>query len=76
MKGGHKDCAVYHVREPRFISTPSSIYSWSVGHILEHEFFRPGRFGSQGSKEKKLDLRNSEQLLRVVFQLLVVKTNI
>jgi hypothetical protein len=26
-----------------------------------------GRLGSQGSKEKKVDLRNSEQLLRVVF---------
>jgi hypothetical protein len=26
-----------------------------------------GHLGSQGSKEKKVDLRNSEQLLRVVF---------
>ena len=43
---------------------PSSIYSWS---ILEHEFFCLGRLGSQGSKGKKVDLRNSEQLLRVVF---------
>ena len=29
---------------------PSSIYSWSISHILEHEFFC---LGSQGSKEKK-----------------------
>ena len=41
--------------------------SWSIGHILEHEFFCCGRLGSQGSKEKKVDLRNSEQLFRVVF---------
>ena len=46
---------------------PSSIYSWSIGHILEHEFFCLGHLGSQGSKGKKVDLRNSEQLLRVVF---------
>ena len=32
---------------------PSSIYSWSIGHILENEFFCLGRLGSQGSKEKK-----------------------
>ena len=32
---------------------PSSIYSWSIGHILEHKFFCLGRLGSQGSKEKK-----------------------
>ena len=31
---------------------PSSIYSWSTGHILEHEFFCLGRLGSQGSKGK------------------------
>ena len=31
---------------------PSSIYSWSIGHILEHEFFSWGRLGSSGSKEK------------------------
>ena len=30
---------------------------------------RLGRLGSQGSKEKKVDLRNSEQLLRVVFSI-------
>ena len=46
---------------------PSSIYSWSIGHILEHEFFFLGCLGSQDSKEKKVDLRNSELLLRVVF---------
>ena len=40
---------------------PSSIYSWSIGHILKHKFFclgrlgrlsRLGRLGSQGSKGK------------------------
>ena len=46
---------------------PSSIYSWSIGHILEHEFFCLGRLGSSGRKEKKVDLSYSEQLLRVVF---------
>jgi hypothetical protein len=34
---------------------------------LEQEFFCLGRLGSQGSKKKKVDLRNSEQLLKVVF---------
>ena len=47
--------------------TPSSIYSWSIGHILEHEFFYLGHLGWAGSKEKKVDLSFSEQLLRVVF---------
>ena len=37
----------------KFGSCPSSIYSWSIGHILEHEFFCLGRLGSQGSKGKK-----------------------
>ena len=46
---------------------PSSIYSWSIGHILEHEFLCLGRLGSQGSKGKKVDSRFSEQLLGVVF---------
>ena len=43
---------------------PSSIYSWSIGYILEHDFFCLGHLGCKG---KKVDLRNSEQLLRVVF---------
>ena len=30
-----------------------SIYSWSIGHILEHEFFCLGCLGWAGSKEKK-----------------------
>ena len=51
----------------RLGSEPSSIYSWSIGHILEHEFFCMGHLGCAGSKGKKVDLRNSEQLLRVVF---------
>ena len=41
-----------------------SIYSWSIGHILEHEFFC---LGWAGSKEKKVDLSFSGQLLRVFF---------
>ena len=32
---------------------PSSIHSWSISHILEHEFFCLGRLDSSGSKEKK-----------------------
>ena len=43
------------------------IYSWSIGHILEHEFFCLGHLGCAGSKGKKVDLRNSEQLFRVFF---------
>ena len=49
------------------IFIPSSIYSLSIGHILEHEFFCLGHLGCAGSKEKKVDLSFSEQLLRVVF---------
>ena len=55
---------------------PSFIYSWSIGHTLEHEFFCLGRLGSQGSKEKKVDLRNSEQLLRVVFSTFCGQKNV
>ena len=46
---------------------PSSIYICSLSHILEHEFFRLDCLGSQGSKEKKVDLSFSEQLLRMFF---------
>ena len=46
---------------------PSFIHSWSISHILEHEFFCLGRLGCAGSKGKKVDLSFSEQLLRVVF---------
>ena len=31
----------------------SSIYSWSISHFLEHEFFCLGHLGWAGSKEKK-----------------------
>ena len=41
--------------------------SWSIDHILEHEFFCLGRLGCPSSKEKKVDLSFYEQLLRVVF---------
>ena len=54
----------YLLKTIRNIFIPSSIYSYSIGHILERKFFC---LGSQGSKVKKVDLRNSEQLLRVVF---------
>ena len=57
---------IYHFFCKEYFA-PSSMYSWSISHILEHEFFCLGRLGSQGSKGKKVDLRNSEQLLRVVF---------
>ena len=36
-----------------FNPNPSSIYSCSLSHILEHEFFCLGRLGSPGSKGKK-----------------------
>jgi hypothetical protein len=52
---------------------PSSIYNWSIGHILEHELLCVGRLGS---KEKKVDLSYSEQLLRVVFSTFVGKKNL
>ena len=32
---------------------PISIYSWSISHILEHEFFCLGCLGSSGSKTKE-----------------------
>ena len=38
-----------------------------------HEFFCLGHLGSSGSKEKKVNLSFSEQLLRVFFQLFVGK---
>ena len=36
-----------------FRQITSSIYSWSIGHILEHEFFCLGHLGCAGSKGKK-----------------------
>ena len=39
--------------EANWSGGPSSIYSFSISHILKREFFCLGRFGSQGSKEKK-----------------------
>jgi len=65
---GDKSCqSNFDKRLSDFGSIPSSIYSWSIGHILEHDFFCLGHLGCAGSKGKKVDLRNSEQLLRVVF---------
>ena len=60
-------CKHLKTHEEIFGSYPSSIYSWSIGHILEHDFFCLGHLGCAGSKGKKVDLRNSERLLRVVF---------
>ena len=37
---------------PIYVDDPSSIYSKSIGHILEQEIFCLGRLGNQGSKEK------------------------
>ena len=34
-------------------SYPSYIYSWSIGHILEHEFFCLGHFAVLAVREKK-----------------------
>ena len=42
---------------------PSSIYSWSIHHILEHKSFCLGRLDSSGSKEKKVDLSFSFNFL-------------
>ena len=55
---------------------PSSIYSWSIGHILEHEFFCLGRLGSQGSKEKKWIWGILSNFWGWCFQLFVCKKNI
>ena len=44
-----------------------SIYSWSIGHILEHEFFCLGCLGWAKKWGKKVDLSFSGQLLRVFF---------
>ena len=33
--------------------SPSSIYSWPISHILEHDFFCLGHLGCAGSKGKK-----------------------
>ena len=37
----------------RISISPSYIYSWSIGHILEHELFCLGHFGCAGSEGKK-----------------------
>ena len=50
---------------------PSFIYSWSISHILEHEFFC---LGSSGCKEKNI-LFISWQFLRFFFQLFMGKKN-
>ena len=58
MDSTPKAISKWQVRADAFANSPQyfrsiSIYSWSIGHILEHEFFCCGRLGSQGSKEKK-----------------------
>jgi hypothetical protein len=47
--------------------TSSSIYSWPISHILEHEFFCFCHLGSSGQLGKKEDLSFSDQLLSVCF---------
>ena len=47
-------CLFFKVKcKRRFVANPSSIYSWSIDHILEHDFFCLGHFGCAGSKGKK-----------------------
>ena len=48
-------------------SNPSSIYSWSISHILEHIYFCLDRLGSSGQAGEKVDLSFSEQLLREIL---------
>ena len=42
-----------HICKDHVCQDPSSIYSWSIGHILEHDFFCLGHLGCAGSKGKK-----------------------
>ena len=44
----------------KFHGDPSTIYSWSIGHSLEHVFFYLGHLGSSGQQGKKVDLSFSE----------------
>ena len=55
---------------------PSFIYSCSIGHILEHEFFCLGRLGSSGSKEKKWIWVFLSNFWWWFFQLFVSKKNL
>ena len=50
-----------------FDETPSSIYSWSISHILNTNSSVWVVWAAHGSKEKKGDLSFSEQLLKVFF---------
>ena len=43
---------------------PSAIYSWSIGHINSSVW---AVLAVRAVREEKVDLRNSEQLFRVVF---------
>ena len=54
---------------------PSSIYSWSISHILEHEFFCFGCLGWAGSKEKKWIWIFLSNFWGWFFQLFVGKKN-
>ena len=54
---------------------PSSIYSWSLSHILEHEFFCLSRLGSSGSKEIKWIWVFLSNFWGWFFQLFVVEKN-
>jgi hypothetical protein len=50
---GLKRLKFYYISLHILRGYPSFIYSWSIGHILEHEFFCLGHLGCAGSKEKK-----------------------
>ena len=64
----------FSTRANRWFSTdyPSSIYSWSIGHILEYEFFC---FGRLVSKEKKWTWGILSNFWKKFFQFSVGKKN-
>ena len=51
--------------------TPVLIYSRSISHILEHEFFCLGRLGSSGQKGKKNGFEFFRETFEGAFQLFV-----
>ena len=50
-----------------FWQQPSSIYSCSIGHILEHEFCHLGCWAVKEKFLKRQNFRLSKQLFKVVF---------
>jgi hypothetical protein len=45
---GGPDQKKFAIQDGLIGKDPSSIYSWSISHILTHEFFCLGNFGSYG----------------------------